>query len=69
MDSPDIPCLAGMPPEIQPILADKLKRLDFAFTLADCMQPDMPITFASSRFYELTGYTPSEVSSRASCSQ
>ena len=61
MDSLGIGPLQGMPPAIQHMLADKLKRFDFAFTVSDCMQPDMPITFASSRFYDLTGYTPSEV--------
>ena len=52
---------ADLPPEINNFLRNQLKGLDFAFTISDPTKADCPISFASQRFYELTGYTPDEV--------
>lgn len=50
-----------LPPEINQLLRDQLKSLDFAFTVSDPTKPDNPICYASQRFYDLTGYTSEEV--------
>lgn len=48
-------------PKVDGQLAGKLEALQCCFVLADCREPDLPITFASSGFYELTGYSPDQV--------
>ena len=50
-----------LPPKVKGVLQQQIQSLDFAFVISDCSKEDMPITFASSKFYELTGYGPQEV--------
>lgn len=52
----------SLPPAVNARLQSLLHSFDFAFVVSDCSQPDMPIVFASSKFYEMTGYSPDEVS-------
>lgn len=56
--------MAPARPEVDEQLATILNALQFCFVLADCRQPDNPITYASSGFYNLTGYSPHEVIGR-----
>ena len=53
--------MAPARPKVDEQLAGKLEALQCCFVLADCREPDHPITFASSGFYELTGYSPDQV--------
>jgi hypothetical protein len=41
-----------------------MASLDFAFVISDARAPDMPIIYASDRFFAVTGYGPSEVCAR-----
>ena len=50
--------------ELDEHLATILNALHFCFVLADCREPDNPITYASPGFYDLTGYSPDEVIGR-----
>eukprot|EP00775_Hariotina_reticulata_P006688 gene6688-6911_t len=50
-----------LPPGIDKLLEHQLQQLDFAFVISDATAADTPICFASSKFYEMTGYNPSEV--------
>ncbi|KAL3158315.1 hypothetical protein ABBQ38_010559 [Trebouxia sp. C0009 RCD-2024] len=56
--------MAPARPELDEQLATILNALQFCFVLADCREPDNPITYASSGFYDLTGYSPDEVIGR-----
>nr|AML79331.1 putative LOV domain-containing protein [Chlamydomonas sp. BC-2016] len=51
-------------PAVDSALEDALHAFDVAFTISDPTQADHPIVFASSKFYELTGYTTNEVLGR-----
>nr|AML77437.1 putative LOV domain-containing protein [Heterochlamydomonas inaequalis] len=51
----------ALPPAVDEFLQQHLKAFDFAFTVSDPTKPDNPIVYASSRFYEVTGYGPEEV--------
>jgi hypothetical protein len=51
----------SLPPAVNSRLQSLLHSFDFAFVVSDCSQPDMPIVFASSKFYEMTGYSADEV--------
>ncbi|KAK9813291.1 hypothetical protein WJX72_011934 [[Myrmecia] bisecta] len=42
-------------------LEKQLSSYNFAFTIADCGQRDMPIVYCSPQFEDLTGYKPDEV--------
>jgi PAS domain-containing protein len=50
-----------LPAGINKLLEQQLQQLDFAFVISDATAADMPICFASSKFYEMTGYQPTEV--------
>lgn len=51
-------------PKVDEQLAKRLEGLNFCFVLADCREPDCPITYASPAFHELTGYPAEEVLGR-----
>lgn len=53
----------SLPPAVNARLQSLLHSFDFAFVVSDCSQADMPIVFASNKFYDMTGYTPDEVRS------
>eukprot|EP00877_Chromochloris_zofingiensis_P005967 jgi/Chrzof1/1623/Cz10g14280.t1 len=52
---------APVPPAVSTYIDSKLRNFNFAFVVSDCSKPDMPICYASSQFYELTGYTAAEI--------
>jgi PAS domain-containing protein len=52
---------SSLPPAVNARLQSLLHSFDFAFVVSDCSQADMPIVFASSKFYDMTGYSPDEV--------
>lgn len=52
---------SGLPPGVDERLQALLQTFSFAFVVSDCSKADMPIVFASSHFYEMTGYTADEV--------
>jgi hypothetical protein len=56
----------SLPPAVNARLQSLLHSFDFAFVVSDCSQADMPIVFASSKFFEMTGYSPEEVRLRVS---
>lgn len=58
---------APVPPAVSTYIDSKLRNFNFAFVVSDCSKPDMPICYASSQFYELTGYTAAEVSMYSRC--
>lgn len=51
----------ALPPAINERLQGMLQEYSFAFVVSDCSKPDMPIVFASSQFYDMTGYQADEV--------
>ena len=53
--------MAAARPKLDEQLATQLEALQCCFVLADCQEPDHPITYASSGFYDLTGYSPNQV--------
>lgn len=57
---------AGLPP-LNTHLQQLLASYDFAFVVSDCSERDMPIVFASSKFYDVTGYSPQEVRHEEVC--
>lgn len=52
---------AACVPGLDAKLLRQMQGLDFAFVVSDAQQADMPIMFASDRFYEVTGYSVDEV--------
>ena len=48
-------------PRVDVHLEQRLQKHSFAFVVASCREPDMPIVYASRDFYELTGYSEEEV--------
>ena len=56
--------MARAKPKVDAQLARTLEALNFCFVLADCREPDCPITYASPAFHELTGYPADEVIGR-----
>lgn len=51
----------ALPPGISDRLQGMLQDFSFAFVVSDCSKPDMPIVFASSQLYLMTGYQADEV--------
>jgi phototropin len=51
-------------PAVDAFLKTRLVDFNFAFVLSDPTKKDNPISYASSKFYELTGYSPEEVLGR-----
>nr|AML76430.1 putative LOV domain-containing protein [Chaetopeltis orbicularis] len=50
-----------IPPEVDQFLKNKLNTFEFAFTITDPYKPDNPISFASAKFCEMTGYDSIEI--------
>nr|AML78151.1 putative LOV domain-containing protein [Philonotis fontana] len=51
-------------PKVSRDLKDALSTFQQTFVVSDATQPDFPILYASAGFFNMTGYTPSEVIGR-----